>query len=286
MERRKLFSENQEVKSRRKLFSSDCPDCEETSKFVICQDCGYRFETTASPTTLICPKCGGTRFNVELQIFSPDNVPERVEPVIEKEENNRRKLFSTYAEDEALFQKEFSKTENEYEENLKLYSGKEISAKRYDELFGDSDLIERGYAEKEGETVKISGDAFLMDKLFSKMIISVTKEFELDPDICCGHCNKEDIINKLEEEGNIPTKGIMLLRKAHGISTQDHDNNWLNDSGILTDLPIEFNDSSTDEPKFIKIIEERYPDAPDNILDLLKSKGIIESTDGKINVIK
>ena len=78
----------------------------------------------------------------------------------------------------------------------------------------------------------------------------------------------------------------MLLRKAHNIPTQNYDNNWLNDSGILTDLPIEFNDSSTDEPKFIKIIEERYPDAPDNILDLLKSKGIIESTDGKINVIK
>ena len=285
MERRKLFSENQEVKSRRKLFSSDCPDTEEVSKSVICQDCGYRFETTASPTTLVCPKCGGTRFNIELQIFSPDNVPEKVEPVIEKEDN-RRKLFSTYAEDEALFQKEFSKTENEYEENLKLYSGKEISAKRYDELFGNSELIEKGYAEKEGDTVKIASDAFLMDKLFSKMIISVTKELELDPDICCCHCNKEDIIDKLEEEGNIPTKGIMLLRKAHGISTQNHDDRWLEDSGINRDLPIEFGGSSTDEPKFIKIIEERYPDAPDNILDLLKSKGIIESTDGKINVIK
>lgn len=283
MERRKLFSEEKKV-VRRKLFSSDCPDTEENSRFVICQDCGYRFETTASPTALVCPKCGGTRFNVELQIFSPDNTPERVEPVIEKEENNRRKLFSTYAEDEALFQKEFSKTENEYEENLKLYSGKEISAKRYDELFGDSELIERGYAEKDGNTVKISGDAFLMDKLFSKMIISVTKEFDLDPDICCGYCNKEDIINKLEEEGNIPTKGIMLIRKAHGISTQDHDNKWLNDSGILTDLPIEFNNSSTDEPKFIKIIEERYPDAPDNILDLLKARGIIESDGKTVNI--
>ena len=161
MERRKLFSEEKKV-VRRKLFSSDCPDYEEVSKFVVCQDCGYRFETTASPTTLVCPKCGGTRFNVELQIFSPDNVPERVEPVIEKEEvkevtDNRRKLFSTYAEDEALFQKEFSKIENKYEEDLKLYSGKEISASQYDELFGDSELIERGYAEKiDDNTVKIS----------------------------------------------------------------------------------------------------------------------------------
>lgn len=290
MERRKLFSEEKKV-VRRKLFSSDCPDYEEVSKFVVCQDCGYRFETTASPTTLVCPKCGGTRFNVELQIFSPDNVPERVEPVIEKEEvkevtDNRRKLFSTYAEDEALFQKEFSKIENKYEEDLKLYSGKEISASQYDELFGDSELIERGYAEKiDDNTVKISDNAFVMDKLFSKIIVSVTKEFEFDPDICCGHCNKAEIIDKLEEEGNIPTKGIALLRKAHNISTQNYDDTWLTDSGITTDLPIEFGGSSHDEPEFKEIIIERYPDAPDNILELLKEKGIIES-DGKIINIK
>ena len=76
----------------------------------------------------------------------------------------------------------------------------------------------------------------------------------------------------------------MLIRKAHGISTQDHDNNWLNDSGITTDLPIEFGGSSTDEPEFKKIIIERYPDAPDNILDLLKARGIIESDGKTINI--
>ena len=67
--------------------------------------------------------------------------------------------------------------------------------------------------------------------------------------------------------------------------SQAHDNNWLNDSGITTDLPIEFGGSSKDEPEFKKIIIERYPDAPDNILELLKEKGIIES-DGKIINIK
>ena len=282
MERRKLFSEEKKV-VRRKLFSSDCPDTEENSRFVICQDCGYRFETTASPTSLMCPKCGGTRFNIELKIFSPDNTPERVEPVIEKEES-RRKLFSTYAEDEALFQKEFSETNNKYERDLKLYSGKEISASKYDELFGNSDLIEKGYAEKDGDVVKISDNAFLMDKLFSKLIISVTRELEFDPDICCGNCDKENIINKLEEKGDIPTKGIMLLRKAHNIPTQSYDNSWLSDSGITTDLPIEFGGSSKREPEFKKIIIERYPDAPDNILDLLKSRGIIESDGDTINI--
>ena len=113
--RRKLFSE---VKSpRRKLFCGCGEPLEreskEANKAVVCQDCGYAFET-ASTTNLICPKCGGTRFNVT-----------------KEKKFSRRNLFGS----EEDFQKEFNTTDNPLELKLKKYSGKSLSKNLFEKEF-------------------------------------------------------------------------------------------------------------------------------------------------------
>lgn len=291
MERRKLFSDQKLV--RRKLFSvDDCPkgNSEERMKSVICMDCGYKMDTTSGTTSLVCPKCGGTRFNVELYVFSPDNVPE---PIPEKTENDdsRRKLFSSYAEEEEKFQKEFSTPSNELELKLKNFSGQAISEDKFQKEFSNlttlDDLVEKNFAEVcDSGYVKISDSAYIMSKLFSKITISITKELDLDPSITCPECDKKEVIDKLENINDISPKSLIIIKKVHGIPTENHDEEWAKDSGILNDLGIEFGGTSRELPEFKKIIDDRYPDAPDNIMDLLKNKGIIRINGHVVEITK
>lgn len=298
MERRKLFSENDAKPIvRRKLFSDDCPqsDAQERVKTVICIDCGYKMDTMASTTNLICPRCGGTDFVFENDtVVEPIQLPEHntEEPKHEEktysDTKKRRKLFSTYEEDEAEFQREFSEPTSELESKLKEFSGKTISQDEFQKEFSDlaslEELQEREYAETCEDGIKISDTAFLESKLFSEIVISVTKELHLDTDILCHEHNKEEIIDKLEDEGSFSPKCIALLKKAHNIPTEASDNAWIDDSGILGDLTIEFGGQTKELPEFKEIIDERYPDAPDGIMEILKNKGIIRANGNVIEI--
>lgn len=262
MERIKLFSKP-EV-GRVKLFSSSNrvklfaePELQIT-KEVICMDCGFKMETTSTTTNLICPKCGGSRFEVEKE-FSGEDL-------------------------DIEFQKYFSTPENDLEEKLKKYSGKTITKKEYERQFSGLDL--GNYIESGESNVKIDENAYLFSKLFSSISITITKELDLDPAIVCNSkCNKESIINRLEDSENMSPKCIMLIKKAHNISNEEKDREWVVDSGIVNDLGAEFNGQTREMPDFKTILETRYPDAPENIVEILKNSGAINIEDGKVRIL-
>lgn len=267
--RRKLFSNREST--RRKLFSNSGIEL----KTVICGDCGHKMETTASTTNLICPKCGGRRFNVERKFFSPEGTPEEVP--------ERISLFSEKTEEER-FQKSFSETTNPFELRLKKYSGTTIKESDCERIFGvpSEELVEKGFAEVSGNELNIHKDAFLQSRLFSKLIISVTKVLDLDPEITTSR--PEVGIQKLENSGLCP-KGIMIIKKSHGFCPSSN-SSWAEDSGILRDIPLEFGGMSIEKPDFEKTLENRYPDAPHNILDILGNRGIIKVNGKCIDIIK
>lgn len=294
MERRKLFSENNVKPVRRKLFSDDCPvsDIEKQLHTVICIDCGYKMDTTASTTDLICPRCGGTSFVPESDtVVDPIQLPEHnTEEKTYSDTKKRRKLFSTYEEDEAEFQREFSEPTSELQSKLKEFSGRVLSQSEYQKEFSDladlDELQERGYSEPCDGGIKISDTAFQESKLFSEIVLSITKELHLDPAILCCKHNKEEIIDRLSErDDDFSPKCIALLKKAHNIPTEKHDEEWLKDSGILGDIEIEFGGQHKDTPEFKEIIDTRYPDAPEDIMEILKRKGIIRENGNTIEIL-
>ena len=287
MERRKLFSSTP-TPTRRKLFSSN--DGTELKK-VMCQDCGYVMETTASTTGLLCPKCGSTRFNVLSVNPSQSNVPEAVR--VEKDKidivTGRKPLF------EEDFQKEFSTPANDVEKNFKTFTGKEVNSSDCQKLFSmtSDELIEKGFADKEVDgKVLISKSAYSNSKLFSKLTVTITKEFDLDPTIMSPECNKENIIENLKDRDVLAPKSIVLIKKAHSISPVDsmfsnieESEAWLKDSGIQGDLSLEFGGKVLGIKEFMNLLDERYEDAPENIIDLLVSKGIIKIQGNQVEIL-
>ena len=272
----KLFSKNT---VRRKLF---CDEQEET-KVVVCSDCGFKMKTAADTTNLICPKCGGNRFNVERVFYSPAGTPEPVKTT------KRVGLFSTLAGEEESFQKTFSETTDELELKLKEYSGQTMSEKDVEKKFSITaeELIEKGFAEHgAGSDIRILDTAFLQSRLFSKLIMQITKVFEIEPKIISTPLpDKESIIEGLEDK--IGSKGVIILKKSHGFPIEKEENSWASDSGITNDLPLEFGGQIKTEPELLGIMKDRYPDAPEHILDILKAKGIIKPCEnGKIEIIK
>lgn len=251
MERIKLFSKP-EVE-RVKLFAE--PE-QPVTKEVICMDCGFKMETTSTTTDLICPKCGGSRFEIEKE-FSGEDIE---------------------------FQKYFSTPENDLEEKLKEYSGKTMTEEEYEKQFSDIDL--GNYVESGDGNIKIDENAYLFSKLFSSISVTITKELDLDPAIVCNSkCDKESIINGLEDSENMSPKCIMLIRKAHNISNEGKDREWVADSGIVNDLGAEFNGQTREMPEFKAILDTRYPDAPENIVEILKNSGAINIEDGKVRIL-
>lgn len=277
MERRKLFSE-----SRRKLFSESGVNI----KKVVCQDCGYVMETAENVSSILCPKCGGVRFNVARNYYSPSGTPEPVKQ--EKTYSDRRNLFNS-TED---FQKEFSDTTDELELKLKEFSGQTLSSSNFEKNFGDTttaeDLVEKGFASIDEEgSVSISGDAFLQSRLFSKLVISVTKVLDLDPKITCEH-NPAPFIDEIESNGGLCPKSIVILKKAHGIlgPSECSTDSWAKDSGIMRDLKIEFCGQRKPLEEFKSTLSDRYPDAPDGLIDFLVKRGIIKSDGNQIEILK
>ena len=81
-------------------------------------------------------------------------------------------------------------------------------------------------------------------------------------------------------------KTIILLKKAHNIPADKDSESYLKDSGITSDLPLEFGGRRMGRPEFDSIIKERYEDAPTDIMDILKNKGIIRVDGENVEIIK
>lgn len=272
--RRKLFSGT----TRRKLFSSGEP----LLKKVQCRDCGFEMEVSGTTMNYVCPKCGSVnRFNIVpvgkvIQTNVPE--PERGE---EKSFSGRRSLFGDQA-----FQKEFSTPSNKEEENLKTFSGKTVKTRDSQKLFGmtSDQMVEKGFAKVDGDEMRLSDMAFLQSKLFSKLIVSVTKILDLD-----GPSMERPIpatIDLLESREALPRKGIMILKKAHRVplerdfSDLEGDqpcsiDSWVKDSRIIEDLKVEYGNTGMNIKEFMSILEDRYPDAPEGIIDYLVENNVV-----------
>lgn len=194
------------------------------------------------------------------------------------------KLFSETAEEEA-FQRTFSATSDELELKLKEYSGQTLNAADFASIFGGENLSERYYtADTETGDVSISPEAFMESRLFSKLTISVTKTLELDGNVMGEP--KEEVISRLEDSGRFSPKTIILLKKAHNIPADGDSESYLKDSGIAHDLPFEFGGRKMEMPEFENILKERYEDAPTDIMDILKNKGILKIDGENVEIIK
>ena len=265
--RKKLFSVNSTP--RKKLFSEE-KNGEEgmTLRTLICQDCGTQVESAEHPSQALCPNCGGKRMRIKFIPYSEPTVPEPV-----RTEEREFSLFMT-----------------PYEKTLKEFSGKEISRGEFEKVFSDKAdyLLERGFASVQGDNVKISETAFKGERLFSKLIIQVTKIMDLDDDIVSGRIPKADVIEQLDAHSRIPEKGIILLKKAHGLIPREglfcDSNSWLDDSSIIPDLYYEYGNKSFGVKQFIDILRERYTDDTEHIIDILVDQGVIFLDVSKVKV--
>ena len=265
MERRKLFSNTTAAPiQRRKLFcDSGCSDSKKCQREVQCMDCGYTTFDDATSTKLICPKCGGTRFNV---ISAP---------------SKRISLFNDT--------REHNVEDSDFDKKLKDLSGKELSSEEAEKEFSmtTDELVEKGFCEKlDNGSLQVSDTAYLGSKIFSDIVITISRDLDLDKDIMCGEKKKEDVISGMAESGSICPKGIVLLKKAHGIPETFDKEGWVRDSGIINDLPIEFGGTKILRIGFEKKLNDRYPDAPEDILDILREKGILKIDGDQIEIIK
>lgn len=241
--------------TRRKLFSEG-----ETLRTVICADCGYKMETAESPSAIYCPRCGGRRFNISL-------FPKK----------ERKAFLSDY--------------DTDYEKSLKECGGKRMKREDFERTFSGhtKDLLEKKFANVEGDSVIVSPEAYGIEKLFSKLTISVTKTLELDPE--CMRSGKEEVLQRLREDHGVPERGIVILRKAHGLPerhmfSEECEEDWVRDSNIIPDLENEYNNQQFGIEQFVRILRGRYPDAPERIIDILADRGTIILSGSTITVHK
>lgn len=268
MKRLKIFSSpDRIIFPRRKIFSGDAPTNEGgmVLRELVCRDCGTVITSSQHPSHAICPNCGGTR--LDIKFLSPRQDTER-DPHKEeniKPEEYRKPIFG----------------DAEYQKSLREFSGKTIPKSTFEKRFSETQaegLIEKGFATVEGDYVIIDPISYEAEKTFSKLIISVTKTLELDPDIVSGKIDRGSVIDHLEEDHRLPEKGIMIIKKAHGLPLESHmfcEDSWVEDSGIIPDLELEYNNQSFGVDQFLSILHDRYPDAPENILDILIKEGVV-----------
>lgn len=223
-----------------------------------CPDCGHQFTTSGRESVaVICPNCGGTRCRETI-----------------------------------LNQVEDQDSDDKLDDLMKGLNGKSISKSSLTKLmsehgiYGDPKLFsDAGYAtiSDDGVTYKFSDTAYQDRKLFSKIVISVTKEFDIDPNI-----DRESAIESLANGGRLPDKSIMILRRINKtpeeISFSDVD--YLKDSGIANDLSTEYGGSSIPLKEFMNILSSEYNDAPDNLLDLLVDNKVIRINGSQVQVNK
>ena len=218
-----------------------------------CQDCSYEFQDPSeTPSGTRCPNCGGNRV---------------------------LRMNSEYAG-----QCEFSDKTDEF---LKEYSGQVIDLDTLQKTFSEDELdtmIYEGYAEKtEDGQVCFSEVAYSQRKLFSELVISVSKELGLEP-----VDSKENVIEKLLDCGRLPEKSIILIKRAHNIIPvhDSHEENYLQDSGIKRDLRLLHGGESMGIREFLKFLDEQYNDAPEDILDKLVSDNVIKISGSQVEILK
>lgn len=292
--RRSLFSDSTK---RRKIFSQ---------KRLMCSDCKYVFEIDSDEDTsnILCPNCGSDRFELLEDVKSP-RYEEDNNDVDKAFSEVRRKLFSSrnsvtwnsgneptsdgrVKEDQFSSEEPMSTGSGELDEFLAAHSGQTIKAEDvdaelyargiYDEVGGAIGLVDKGLASADqyGQ-VSFSETADAQMRLFSKLVISVTKEFDIDPRI-----DRDSVIDSLSER--IPERGMMILRKyqVQPESVSFSDKSYLKDSGIEGDLSLEYGGTTMSLKDFMKLLSEEYPDAPDDIIDQLESSKTIKVNGGKV----
>lgn len=252
-------------------LTSSNPGPEKIGLEYTCPDCNCEFVSDEQYVDgVICPKCGGNRCRKK------DSVNENFSPASKLEEN----AFSDYEADEL-------------DELLAKYKGKSIneddlatelnSLGIYDEVGGVKGLVDAGYATVDGDQVCFSDISDFQRKMFSKLVISVTKEFDINP-----IDRKESPLDTLSER--LPEKSIMILKRAHSINEPEavnfSDKNYLRDSGISSDLAMEYGGTSIPLKEFVKLLNDEYPDAPDDIIDQLEKDKTIKVNGGKVSISK
>lgn len=244
-------------------------------KIMACPDCGQRFPSKDQYVdNAICPNCGGTRCRIE------GNNVGGVSDEVDQSENPEENAFSDIESDELgkILKKYKGKKVNEDELSAELHANG-----IYDEVGGVKGLVDKGYATEEGDQVMFSEVADFQRRLFSKLVISVTKEFDIDP-----MCDRESAIDSLAEK--FPGKPIMILKRAQSSVapevTSFSDKSYLKDSGIESDIKVEYGGQTMPIKDFMNLLNEEYPDAPDDIIDLLESSKAIKVNGGKVLISK
>lgn len=145
----------------------------------------------------------------------------------------------------------------------------------------------------------------LTEKLFSRLKISITKSIEIDP---IDMDKRESVIDSLAGHRGMGPRGIMLIKRAHGLAPltsnipihdypelgdevglrtglfSEGDIEWIEDSGIEGDIALEFGGSTFELGDFYNILKERYPDAPKNLIDQLKDRGVLTTVGNKVKI--
>lgn len=254
--RRKLFSDNTPI--RRKLFSSIPKRKLFCDEIILCKDCGKQIGNNSE----ICPNCGSSQVIESGTVETPEEVI-----------NLNLDMPSSNIDD-----------------LLKEYSDQTLSIENLQELLNErgivesvEDLINSGDVQDLGDgNIYFTHRADVTRKLFSKIVISITKELELDPIE-----SKEEAIQRLSEKLN--PKSIVFLRKAHNLPSQlefSEDSSYIKDSGIENDLKLEHGGQTLPLDEFKKIIEEQYDDAPETLLDDLQNANIIKIFGSQVEIIK
>lgn len=225
-----------------------------------CPDCGHVFTSEEQYVDLInCPECGG---------------------------NRARKDYVDGNEDK-------NELSTPLDELLSKYEGKSVDPRAidaelhelgiYEEVGGVNGLVDKGYACPEGEEIRFSDVSSAQCRLFSKLVISVTKEFDIDPSI-----DKEAAMDQLAER--YPGKAIMVLKRARTVAEPEvatfSDKSYLKDSGIEQDLKVAYGGENFSLKDFMSLLAEEYPDAPEDIIDLLESAKTIRVSGGKVLISK
>ena len=329
MERRKLFSDGT---TRRRLFSESPRRKLFRDHVLTCMDCGHEIHTTGITTDLVCPNCGSSnRFNIKDEqkpkrsLFSSltnkypnpnregqsdkygDKHPFQCCDCHTQFESSSRipdgvvcpncgGLRVVQLEDVITDTEEQHEFSDATDELLREYSEKTISQKDLQKLFTERGIKETvksfcdsGYASLNDEgQVCFTKRGDLTRRFFSELVISVTKELHLVP----TEGKVEDLIHGLEENGNLSPKGLVLVKKAHGIvpptvhqSDFSETDSYIQDSGIANDLKLEYTGKTLPLKEFMNILDTQYNDAPDDLLDKLVETGIIKITGSQVEIL-
>lgn len=306
MERRKLFT----APYRRRLFSSSIRRKLFSDCTYVCQDCGHEVHKASGTTNMVCQNCGSSRFNVKGEKSFCDERYPMPDSVGQTEEN----LFRCYDCGEEfkdpsetpsgvvcpncggsrVVQLEDVIADDATDELMKEFSGRPISKENLQKLFTErgipesiDSLIDSGYASLNDEgMVCFSENSWMTRKLFSELVISVTKELHLIP----TEGKVEELVHGLEERGNISPKGIVLVKKAHGLNPivretgfSDTDT-YIQDSGVASDLKLEYSGKTIPLKEFMDILNSQYNDAPDDLLDRLVETGVVKITGSSVEI--